>query len=462
MKKKSICQLLLFSIFFCGISSCKKYLDEKSSKMLVVPSSIADAQALMDDIKTMTINSIMLNGTLMDDNYYLLTSTFNSRSVEDQNNYIWAPLATVSDNEWRSAYLSIAYSNTALTTLNKIAPSENDLSAFQLAKGSALFSRAFIHFQLALLFAPQYQVSSSNKSLGIPYKLSADVQDVTKRLTVEDTYQMIIKDFKEAAALLPLITGPVSRPSKVAAFGALARVYLSMNDYPHALLYADSCLQKRSELLNYNTLDSTTTKSPFPLFGKNVEDLFHAASAGTNTLNYPNLNCDSLLIKSYKPNDLRRKMFFRQNQNGLNTYSFKGAYDAELGAAIPYSGIATDEIFLIRSECYARQGNIRLAMDDLNTLLVTRWTTGTFTPFAANTAADALNIILNERRKELAFRCNLRWSDLKRLNVDPSYAKPLTRVIGGVLYSLPANDLRYALLIPNSVIQTSGITQNPR
>jgi len=55
------------------------------------------------------------------------------------------------------------------------------------------------------------------------------------------------------------------------------------------------------------------------------------------------------------------------------------------------------------------------AMFELNALLSKRWTTGTFTNLEATDPAQALNIILLERRKELLFR-GLRWIDIKRFN----------------------------------------------
>ena len=69
-------------------------------------------------------------------------------------------------------------------------------------------------------------------------------------------------------------------------------------------------------------------------------------------------------------------------------------------------------------------------------------------------------LILLERRKELLMR-GLRWMDLKRLNMEGA-AITLTRTVNGQVYTLPPNDLRYALPIPEDVIAISGMQQNPR
>jgi hypothetical protein len=125
-----------------------------------------------------------------------------------------------------------------------------------------------------------------------------------------------------------------------------------------------------------------------------------------------------------------------------------------------FTGIATDEMYLIRAESYARQNKTDLALADLNLLLSKRFKSSQFTPITNTDAKQALKLILMERRKELMFR-TLRWSDLKRLNKEPDYAQTLTRKINGVVYELKPNSIRYTLQIDGDVIQISGMQQNP-
>ncbi|SEM08104.1 hypothetical protein SAMN05216436_101351 [bacterium A37T11] len=54
----------------------------------------------------------------------------------------------------------------------------------------------------------------------------------------------------------------------------------------------------------------------------------------------------------------------------------------------------------------------------------------------------------------------LRWMDIKRLNKEGANIT-LTRNLNGQIYTLPPNDPRFALPIPEDVIDLSGMQQNP-
>jgi hypothetical protein len=240
----------------------------------------------------------------------------------------------------------------------------------------------------------------------------------------------------------------------------LARVYLAMRDYANAKLYSNLSLGLYNSLLDFNTLTPVNNPVPPVNFVNNPEVIF----MHTLNLSYYLLGSsrealiDTNLYRSYHPSDLRRITFF--GTNGNNAY-FKGSYAAvDGGDYILFDGIATDEVYLIRAEGFARTGQKDSAMADLNTLLRKRWQTGTFSDLNAIDATDALNQILTERRKELLFR-GLRWSDLRRFNLESANIT-LKRIINGITYTLPPNDPRWVSLIPQLEISRSGIPQNPR
>jgi hypothetical protein len=303
-----------------------------------------------------------------------------------------------------------------------------------------------------------YKGSTAETDLGIPLKLTADITAKTTRATLAETYAQVISDLKEAAALLPESVPVKTRPSRAAAYGALARTYLEMGDYGNANRYADSSLAGYGKLIDYNTLD-TAAFNPFPLF--NDEVVFHAVDNGRSDVVDPYYaRVDTALYASYAPGDLRKYLFYTYAENGH--YAFMGDY---IGGSygVLFDGIATDEQLLIRAETYARLGQAGKAVDDLNALLVTRYRKGAYVPYPESMTADAaLVLILQERRKELAFRSEIRWGDMKRLSIDPRFAITSKRVLGGNAYTLAPGDKRYAFLLPVSVVLQTGIPQNAR
>ncbi|CAL1519149.1 RagB/SusD family nutrient uptake outer membrane protein [Chitinophaga sp. MM2321] len=448
------CITICLTIYvICG-SSCSKYLDKKSDNSLAIPKTLQDFQSLLDYAVRMNFSEPIL-GEIAADNYYLLANDFQSLNVSYRDNYIWKNVAEW-DANWVSPYTAISTSNLVLDNLEKV--KNGDKLLFNSIKGSALFFRGHLHFNVVQDYAKAYDNSTASEDIGIVLKLTADINDPSKRVSLKECYLQIIEDLKNAASLLPFTTSISTRPTKAAAFAELARVYLCMSDFVQSGLYADSCLQIRDELIDYNTLDGSTK---YPIASFNEETIFFATSLGAPPLKPPTCIVDSTLYQSYSNNDLRKHLFF--GDNGNNTYSFRGNYAGTTngGSSVCFTGIATDEIYLIRAECYARNNDTKRALIDINTLLRKRWLQNTFIDFDLDDSEKVLMVILNERRKELIFR-NRRWSDLKRLNKVSKFAITLERKFENDTYSLPPNDLRYELLIPNSVISISGIEQNKR
>lgn len=449
-----IIKITLFVLLVMGSVSCKKYLDAKPDATLAVPSTLKDLEGLLDNYNAMN-SQFCGGGEIFTDSYYLQPQDWASLYWEyERNYYIWQK-DDQNDADWSQPYSNIFTCNLVLGTLKKIkiAPSEEALAA--QIKGSALFFRGSYFYSLAQLFAKGYNKNSSETDLGIPLRLITDFNKKSKRSTVHETYEQIIEDFKNAAGLLPLNSSLKSRPTKAAAYGALARTYLAMQDYSNANLYADSCLSLTSGLMDFNSLDFN---SPNPISRFNEEIIFQAISISENPIGPYTAKIDSNLYKLYCENDLRKSIYFSDNGDG--TYSFKGDYDGgSENWGHSFTGIVTDEQYIIKAECCARMGKTEEALKYLNGLLEKRYIAGTFTPYTLTDSINLLAVILEERRKELLFR-GVRLTDLKRLNQDSGFAVTLKRELNGTVYTLLPGDARYVALIPKTVIDISGMEQN--
>ena len=446
---------LLLLLTFVLVSSCKKYLDVKPDKALVVPETLEDCENILANFGVMNSN-YPSDGEASADNYFITNTSWGALPFqEDKDTYIWAPQGQRLITNWNGSYKTVFYSNVVLETLDKIKPKTNEITKWNMLKGSALFFRAYAFYQIAQVFAKPYNQATAEQDMGIPIRLSSDINEKTTRATLKQSYSQILNDLQQSSQLLPAVASIKSQPNKAASFAALARTFLSMEDYSNALVYADSSLKNYNTLLDYN-LVSTTSSNPFSIF--NDEVTFQSRSTNSSLLSTSNGKINPDLYASYGTNDLRKVLFFKKNTDGV-TFQFKGNYSAS--TSVQFVGFAVDEMYLIRAECFARAGNTSASLNDLNTLLKTRWKANTFIPFVASNPDEALSIILNERRKELVYR-HLRWTDLRRLNKDSRFAKKLTRSINDQIYELPPNDLRYTILIPNSIISQTGMAQNPR
>lgn len=438
------------------ITGCKKFLDEKSDKKLAIPKSLTDLQSLFNNFNYINILD-PTSGEISAGDFYLDDNIFNSlRSETDRRLYTWETdhLFETGDkvNEWMSLYSLIYTANTVLEQLDKIDRNPTNAAEYDDIKGQAYFNRAHGYYDALTIWSVGYDSQKASSTPGIVIREGTDFNLPSKRSSTEDGYQYVVADLTEACKLLPLNRLHPDRPAKQAAYGYMARVQLSMGNFSVAGKYADSCLNINASLMDYNNISPTKTY-PFARF--NAEVIFESISITPTILSKSRAKIVPELFNNYEANDLRKSLFFSNNNDG--THGWRGAY---IGEGAVYSALCVDEVLLIRAECNARVGKGTLALEDLNLLLSNRFKQGTFIPFTTSTVKDVTSLIIEERRKELVMR-NLRWTDLKRLNILGNNIN-LQRITNGVVHTLPANDLRYALEIPEDIITRTGIPQNIR
>ncbi|SEN28976.1 SusD family protein [bacterium A37T11] len=461
IKKITACICCLMAVL---TTSCQKYLDKKPYTALIIPKTLDDYTRLLDNYELM--NSTSNLGEISSDNFYLANRSALEALVlvYQRSAYLFKPDFEESSYgilDWSSAYQQVFIANVVLDGLNGV--QRNDINAFQwdFVKGWALFCRSYAFFNLAQLFAPVYDPSSAETDLGIPLRLSPNVDQSYGRATLKLTYTQLIKDFALSADLLPagLPSKLRGRPCKEAAYAALSRVYLAMRDYGYAGTYAEKSLALTDQLLNYN--DLATQSTPFYIDYNNPETICQSALGINDPIFYaaggsPNTLIDSTLYDSYLPDDLRKDFYYTPSY----AYPGKANNNLSYGGYDNFGGFAMDELYLIRSECLIRNNQVEEGIGLLNKLLITRFRTGKYMPYQITDQSSALNTVLAERRKELAFR-GLRWQDLRRLNKE-GFHITVSRQLDGTVYQLPPNSNLYTLPIPGEEIRLNHLVQNPR
>ena len=445
--------LFIFVIVALLFVAChKEWLDIKRDKKQVVPATLNDLEALINNTQIHNDRMPYLP-ELASGDFHLADSRVEGLNALLKGSYLW----TADDNDgasiidWDYRHEQIFYDNIALEGLQRLAPVADEDRA-NLIRGAALFYRAWASYLLAQQFCAPYNPIDAESNPGIPIKIDPDINIHVPRGTIAETYARIETDLKQALPLLPPLPHVATRPSKVATHALLARMYLLMERYSDALAQAESALEIQGVLVDYNDL---SPQSPAPFSRFNAEVIFSSVMASTSQFRLPNFNLDDALYQTYEEGDLRRQLFF-ENSNGQ--YGFKGTYD---GSNLFFCGLATDEVYLIQAECLARLGNTDRACEVLNTLLRTRYHSDSFKPYNIGEQSPLINLVLEERRKQLCFR-GLRWSDIRRLSHQTEFSITLQREVSGNVYTLSPERPNYVWYLPDNEILLNPIPQNIR
>jgi len=434
----SLCALILFA------ASCQdEFLEKKPDKALLVPTTLDDFRALLDNVNTININPSLQ--IIAGDEYEVVGSSAGLNALQ-RNACFWADdvyEATSRVSDWDTPYKQVFYANIVLDGLQDIDPKKSP-SLYNAIKGTALFLRACAWYNLAQLFAAPY-VPNEDNVYGLPLPLTANVNERPLRSTVQETYRQLMDDLVLAATLLPDQTDFKSRPAKIAAYGLLARVYLTMQNYEQATYYANEALKINHTLMDFNELDLNAS-SPIPnkLPDVNNEVIYYSEGISYAFFRSALVRVNTEITNLFAADDLRKSLYFSPS-----TGRFRG-----------YKGLAIDELYLIRAEGNCRLGRLTAAIADVNELLEHRYLKGTYDKLDELPQRELLHIVLNERKKELVMR-GLRWSDLRRLNQDTETAVILTKNQDGTAIMLNPNENKYTFPLPQTEIG-EGVPQNPR
>lgn len=447
--------LYLFILFFAPVFfSCRKFLEEQPNKNVVVAQSISELQALLDNTSRMNFQvSPGGFGESSADDYYLTEATYNSQSEVRQNVYKWQHYNYNFGGDWSSGYLIVYNANYCLELLVKTPATVQNKTQWNNVYGSALFFRGYSFLNLLWTYAHAFDETTADLDKGIVLRTMTDFNVALQRASVRECYQHVIEDARTAASYLPDMPVNVMRPSKAAAYGLLARAFLSMRKYDSAYYYANLCLNIYDKLMDFND-DPHISNGEFSFKPYNKEIVFYTELNAVDAMYLPvRSNVDTILVGNYSEGDLRKLLYF---SNIAGHSKFKGSY---AGNNFCFSGIATDEMYLIRAEAMARLGNNSAALEDLNILLKTRWNKNViYTGYNNLHGKDLLSTILKERRKELLFR-GLRWIDIKRQNRDGENIT-IYRKISDEIIKLPPGANYYAFPLPEDVVRLGGLEQN--
>jgi starch-binding outer membrane protein, SusD/RagB family len=449
----------VFIIAIIALYGCnKEWLEKKPKNALIVPDEPEEFQALMDHADLMN-NNMFGYGEIAADGHYVTELTWSRHvTVAARNAYTWEHNPFSNQANWDLLFLRVFHCNLVLEGLSKLDSSAPYKKEWENIRGQALFNRAIVFYSLAQTFGQPFNKVTAASDMGIPMRFTTDITERSIRYSVQDTYNQVMNDARESVKLLPDTPLLATRAGKAAAYALLARCYLDKEQYDSALITAEKCISIQGDLIDFNLLSGTAPIGETyatPLHNPEIIFFDLMYTQGLSGFLTSGWFADRSLYDQYETNDHRKSRYFKTVAGGH--FRFNGNYNSSSSSI--FCGIATDEMYLVQAECIARVGDYKKALEVLNTLLRTRYN-NSFVPRTADSAFEALSIILKERRKELLLR-NIRWADLRRLNKDERFKIEINRTIGGKDYILLPGSHRYSFPIPDDIIAISKMPQTP-
>ncbi len=447
----------IFTSVLLGFSACSDdFLDRKpeatETQFLDVDAikTAADLQKLLLSVYDVTANTF---GGQIQNLSELLGD--NIGEPANQNDYIQVYLrrtdifnGTIS-GVYRDAYIAIYRANQLIFKKDDVSDiTEADKLRIE---AESRFLRAFCHHGILRLFAQPAGYTSDNSHPGIVMRMEFN-NEVGLRSTVAECYRMILEDLQFAEDNLPEDNGVYA--TKWAAKAMKARVYLDLNDFNNAALFAGEVINSSK----FPLLDSLNRYTA----GPNSEQIFATISylgegiadeRGDAFLNYRSDNNTNPTMRAAgefynyliaSGDSVRAAQWFRTIEAGGNTTYGVAKYDRSF-MWIPL--LHTTEMYLTRAEALAKSGsNDQQAQDDVN---VIRARAGLSPTLATGTGL--LQIIRDERRKEMCFEGD-RTTQIKRIGAlgEPSFSR-----------NAPWNCPGMVIQFPGAENTVSGFELNP-
>jgi hypothetical protein len=443
--------MIMIRYFIAGLllltfSDCRKLLNVPSPQDQVSAATVfsndANAQealtglyiAVMTGSRTLLNGGMDLYGGLSSDELGNTTANpfidpFRTNELTAGNIYCASLYST--------AYNIIFAANSLIAGLNASSGVSARVKA-QL-RGEAEVVRALEYFYLVNLYG------------GVPLVTSINFQ-ATERLardSVAGVYAQIEADLTDAAQVLSTAylssasyPGARTRPNRLAAMALLARIWLYRGDWALAEQEADTVIGSGMYQLEPGLDSVFSSSSPEAIWQfQPVDSLFETADAAAFVPRpgfRPGYALTPDWLAAVEPGDLRRVDWVDSAVVFGKTYFYPFKYKVNVDTQYNMV-IRLAEVYLIRAEARAQQGNIGGAQADLD-LVRQRAGLGLT---SADDVASLLTAILHERQVELVAEWGHRWLDLKRMGMADAVLgseKP-GWVSTDTLYPIPAEQL---------------------
>jgi len=340
---------------------------------------------------------------------------------------------------WALLYKSINKINDLLANLDDVSGSQEDIDR---VRGEALAMRGFSYFELVKRYQHTYAIASNMPGVPIYTEPTTAESVGNPRSSVSDVYTQILSDLTQAVSLMSIDRKQKGYFNINVVYAVLARVYLTMEDWPNAITYAQSA-RAGYPLMSAEEWQSgfMDISNPEWIWGQNnsAEENQGPGSPSAQMTPFATAQwawTSNTLPSLYSATDIRGELIVEQADGQDNNFKFLMA-DPLYSGDYPY--IRSAEMYLIEAEALAKSGNEPDAQDALFAVQLRA------DPNAVKSTATGqalVDEILLEKRKEF-WGEGVYFFDILRNQMplirEAEHESPL---------SIPANSWEFILPIP--------------
>ena len=448
--KSPFITILLFLI--TGLFSCADFIDlepETSLSSAVAFDNIEGIEAGINGAYSTLhqdwVERQIVFAECLSSNVFEVNTLGNSNYQEALRHASWTDLFNIANYLWNMSYRAIDLSNQIILAMPDIPePNQQISTEKQRLLGEAHFIRGLSYFVLNRFWAQPQNGLSVPLQL-IPFKPG----DMPSRATIEEAKNQVIADLTEAESLMDGIESNKGRATIWAVKALLARVYFDYRDYQTAETYANDVITngrvegKKLELLNSGDFRSIYSAS---ITSENIFTFLATPRDRTNTRLFEifSLSSSAVELSMSKPfwniisknkKDLRIEQLHEDFRTAWACYKYD---DRDMN--IPY--LRLSEMYLIRAESKANNGDLEGALADLNALRSRAGLDET----TFSDKEDLLDQLFRERSLELSMEGD-NFHNLKRLE-QPIGGYPWEEAKFKLVFFLPEKEVQ---LNPNLI-----------
>lgn len=371
---------------------------------------------------------------------------------------------TTSDDYYSTCYSWIGkMANPILTQLSVASGDDTKKNAL---RSEALAWRAYGHYLILQKFAKAYNPAKAAQDPGVIYLTEdVDITQLQPKKTVQECYDLALKDINEAISLDGVPKTPTSkqRLSKAAVYAIKAHICMAMQKYTEAEDAAKKALELGGSLNNYWSNVTTKTNS---FGGSYQESVFESLSDPEVYLCIPDyfnyLWVDPKDISQIEPG-YARWYLYPKSSDAYRGKPDDGEPSPDERVGLPgwdgpasdhsthdnISGLAAPNMYLIIAEAELRKGDIGEAMHNLDILRQSRLPEDKYQPLqgVVTTKGEAIKKLQQVSFEELLFT-GWTFMQRKRWNTESEWATTLSRTIAGVTYTLEPGSNLWVFPIP--------------